>query len=245
MAANVEALRQQQYQELGALIATTPILDDENLTAEKLTWLGRVSVLVDALSGPADSVSFNVASDNLYGIRRRQNAQQILAILHRAFARAEALAPAGVRGAFIPAGAQFTAYQVIGRVLEQATRDVLVVDPYLNDVAVREFVPLAPPGTAIRLLGSDRERVIDTLRAAHERWQQQYGHDRPLEVRIAARRDVHDRLIVIDGRSVYSLTQSLKDFAARANATAMEEMQEIAGPKIEAYEEIWRNAAPI
>jgi hypothetical protein len=166
-------------------------------------------------------------------------------ILHRALARAEARAPVAAQGAFIPAGEQFTAFQVIGRILEGATRTILIVDPYLNDVAVREFAPLAPENVRVRLLGSNRQQVAATLPTALARWQQQFGAARPLEIRTAPQRDVHDRLIAIDNASVFTLTQSLKDFANRANATAVREPDHIAEPKIEAFADIWDNATPI
>jgi hypothetical protein len=227
------------------LIAATPDLADGNIDAAKLAWIGRASFLVEALCAPRDVAAFNLAAEHLIGVMRHTNAHQMRVILHRALARAEAQAPVAAQGAFIPAGEKFTAFQVIGRILEGATRNILIVDPYLNDVAVREFAPLAPEGISVRLLGSSRQQVVATLPTALTRWQQQFGAARPLEIRTAPQRDVHDRLIAIDETSVFTLTQSLKDFANRANATAVREAEHIAEPKIEAYAEIWNNATPI
>jgi len=246
MNANIAALYQQQYQELGALVAAAPDLLNFPLTRDQLAWLGRASVLVDAVSGPIDHAAFTVACDGLEPrVSRLRIANQILMIVHRALARAEARAPAAAQGGFLMAGAQFTAYRVVGRILGTATRQATIVDPYVNNVALFDFAPLAPEHVNVRLLGSNREQLAESLREGFRRWQAQYGAARPLEIRIADRRVVHDRLIEIDGDTVFTFTQSFKDLAARAHTTAVRVPPEIAEPKIEAYDAIWRDALPV
>jgi hypothetical protein len=68
---------------------------------------------------------------------------------------------------------------------------------------------------------------------------------RPLEIRLAPARSLHDRLIIVDGAQAWTLTQSLKDFAARSPATIVKVDGETAGLKICAYDAIWRGAAPL
>ena len=83
------------------------------------------------------------------------------------------------------------------------------------------------------------------FRSANERWQQQYASTRPLTVKLAAPRSLHDRLIIIDGSTVYVSTQSLNALAVRSPASIMRADPEMAQLKIEAYQLIWDNAASL
>jgi hypothetical protein len=67
----------------------------------------------------------------------------------------------------------------------------------MDEKALTDFAPLAPEGVTIRLLSDQREHK-PSLPPATERWKGQHGQKRPLEVRLAAPRTLHDRLIIID-----------------------------------------------
>ena len=54
--------------------------------------------------------------------------------------------------------------------------------------------------------------------------------------------NVHDRLILIDDREVWTLGQSFKDIAVRAPTSLHRVDGELAGMKVQAYEEIWTSA---
>ena len=60
---------------------------------------------------------------------------------------------------------------------------------------------LAPDAVAVRVL-TDQATYKNTLRPAAERWTQQFGPVRPLEVRLATAKTLHDRLILVDGDSL-------------------------------------------
>ncbi len=53
------------------------------------------------------------------------------------------------------------------------------------------------------------------LEPAARRWIQQYGAARPLKVRLAPKKALHDRSIFVDGTVVWTLTQSFNAFANR------------------------------
>jgi hypothetical protein len=77
------------------------------------------------------------------------------------------------------------------------------------------------------------------------RWRQQFGAARPIEVRLSAPRALHDRLIVADGALVWSLTQSLKDFASRSPALVQRVDPDLAKMKLEFYEQVWTVSTPL
>ena len=135
------------YRQLGQLIAETPerLAGPGPITPEMHRWLGRASALVEVDGSLPDRVGFNSASNYLNGPNRELNAHQIVTMLHRALARAELKAPAAVQGAFIPVGASFDVLQAIAKVLRGASRDVLIVDAYMDAKALTDFAPLAAP----------------------------------------------------------------------------------------------------
>jgi hypothetical protein len=85
----------------------------------------------------------------------------------------------------------------------------------------------------------------DVLDPAITRWRQQFGAARPLEVRLSAPRALHDRLILVDGANVWSLTQSLKDFASRSPALVQKVDSEIAPMKVTFYDQLWNASGPL
>ena len=154
------------------------------------------------------------------------------------------LTPIASDGAFIGAGNVLDAFAAIGSVLESAKTDVLIVDPYMDEKALTEFAHLVPAGISIRLL-ADAQNHKPTLAPAAKRWVAQYGRARPLEVRLSPARSLHDRLVVVDGKEVWVLTQSLNAFAARAPASIVRVDAETGGLKIAAYQGLWQGAQSI
>jgi hypothetical protein len=132
----------------------------------------------------------------------------------------------------------------VGKVLGPAKKSALIIDPYMDEKALTDFGALTSEGVEMRLM-SDGQTHRPTLKPASERWINQYGAKRPLEVRLAANRALHDRLIIIDAAVVWILTQSLNAFAARAPASIVKVDDETARLKIDAYETIWRNSPAI
>lgn len=233
------------YIQLGRLVETMPDFTRAGpITAETNRWLGRAAALVEATGDTGDLITLKVAAQNLDTTLREMNVQTIAAIVHRALARAELKAPATSQGAFIPVGESFSALAAVSKVLATAHLDVLIVDPYADAKVLTDFAVLAPEGVPVRVL-SDAGSAKASLKPAAENWSKQYGTTRPLEIRLTAARSLHDRLIAIDEIQAWTLTQSLKDFAARSPASIVRVDSETAGLKIEAYAILWRDAAAL
>jgi hypothetical protein len=177
-------------------------------------------------------------------VYRELSLQPMLNILRRTAAVAELQLPVEVQGTFIHAGNVFDAMLALGKVLKNAKGDVLIVDPYMDEKALSDFATFAAEGVAIRLL-SDQHSVKPSLRPAYDRWVRQYGPTRPLTVRLAPDRTLHDRVIIVDASAAYVSTQSLNALAVRSPATIMRADPETTALKIEAYEKIWASATPV
>jgi len=76
-----------------------------------------------------------------------------------------------------------------------------------------------------------------------EHWRQQMKQ--PLEVRLSAHRTLHDRAILIDGKTAFSLGQSFKDLAKRSHTSLVRMPPDAGKLKIEAYELMWSSATSL
>lgn len=228
------------YRQLGRLVEMMPDLTQYPVPQEVHAWVGRAYALVKEVGNGIDAISFTVATDNLGTTARQLGANQITAIVHRASAIAERMAPTAAAGAFIPVGSSFDAFTALSKLLQTATKDVLIVDPYMDETALTEFGLAVPSGVMLRLL-TDQVTHKASLQPAAVRWTQQYGVTRPLAVKLAPAKTLHDRAIFIDQMTAWTITQSLKDFAKRSPAEIVR-ADDTAVLKIAAYEALWATA---
>jgi hypothetical protein len=239
---------QSHYFQIGHLIAEMPNLAvSGRLPAETQKWLGRAYALLDnKVSDLGDKASLKVAVDIIQRVelRRREASGQIEAILYRALAKAELEAPIAVQGAFIPAGNAFDALAAVAKVFGTATKALLVVDPYMDEKALTDFIVLTKAGIPVSLL-ADQHFVKPSLKPAVNRWVSQYGADRPMQARLSSPRALHDRLIVVDDTAAWILTQSFNGLAQRAPASIVRMDAETAQLKIAAHQAMWQASAPI
>jgi hypothetical protein len=228
------------------LVSEMPDLAQGPITHEMKQWMGRAIALVEVLGDSANTITLKVTCQRLDGVLRETNAQIIGVIVYEALAKAELKAPVSMQGAFIAAGHTLDAYAAVGKILGTATTDVLMVDPYADHTVVTDYAALAPDNVPVRLLAdSAPHKLKATLKPAVEKWIKQFGQARPLEVRLVAADTLHDRLVVIDGASVWGLGQSFKDLAVRSH-TSLPKMDPQSGAlKIAAYEAMWKTATPI
>lgn len=230
------------YLQLNALLGAAPDLTaldaSKNTPDDTLRWLGEVSATIGRVKGSA-SVEFNLASRMLLSsVNKQQYAAQLKMILYRTLAQAQQLAPASTQSAFIATGADFDAFVAVQRIFKKASSSILVVDPYMDETALSSFAVLANEGVTIALL-TDAKGVRPGLKPAAASWIAQYGDVRKLNIRVAAERSLHDRLILSDSSDAWIITQSLKDFAARSPATIQKVDPQLATMKFEAYSKIW------
>jgi hypothetical protein len=211
-------------------------------------WLARAIALVDA-TGFIDEVARFRAQVDGFSMHANSLTNQAYRAAHAltttfevVIAKLELMMPVQAQGAFIPAGGLFDAFQAVAKAVRTAESDVLLVDPYADEKLIEDFAPLVPERAQVRVL-SDAATVWPSLRPAAERWVAQY-QTRPLEVRLAPARTLHDRLIITDGSTAWVIGQSFKDLAKRAHTSLVRMDPESAALKISAYKDIWAASVP-
>jgi hypothetical protein len=236
------------YHQLGQIISDEPkIPTGENRgTSEILRWLGRAETLIKEVSGVVDSHKVTMLRERMLIAKLtdpESEMQQIRALLYTALAKAEMNAPTAAKGSFIPAGNAFDALTAIAGVLRECRGSVLVVDPYMDAVVLTDFLPMVSEGIPLRLLASNKQANAG-LPEAVNRWKDQYAQVRPMQLRLASPKLLHDRLIM-DDLSVWSLSQSFNAIAKRSPAMVQRVSAEISASKREAFKDMWDNASPV
>lgn len=233
------------YQQLGHLLAATPNFENgEWSTPEGQQWLGRAFALVKMVGDPLDVASIKVASNNLGNAIHKANAQTIVAVLYRALATAELAAPSAAQGSFIPVGESFTALSSVSKVLGAATKSVMFVDGYADANLLIDYAVLASDGVSVLVI-ADQADYKAGLQPAAEHWGRQYGQARPLEVRLAPPKTLHDRLLILDSRDVFTLGQSFNALAKRSPTSLVRVDPDTASRKVDAYDKVWGAAVPL
>ncbi|PBB36749.1 hypothetical protein [Mesorhizobium sp. WSM3868] len=229
----------ERYAALARIIEEQP---DSGDIHSVLRWMGRAQALVQGISS-RESAGITAVATFMQAKGTRQTIQDVNMHLYTALAIAELEAPHSSQGSFVVAGKPFDAMIAFGKVLAKANSTVRIVDPYMDEKALTEFALLANEGVIIELLGSPMYKAV--LVPAAKKFAQQYGAKRPLEVRLAGKHDLHDRLIFVDSAEVFTLSQSLKNFAERSPALISKiNDPDIFPLKIAAYDAFW-NAATL
>lgn len=234
------------YFEIGYLLNEMP---DMQTTAWQLEegqrWFGRASALIEQAGNATEAIAFNMAVDSLHSQLLFPGAvQKINSILYRALARAEMAASSEARAAFIPVGEGFTAFAAISKIVREAQRTVMFVDPYAEANLMTEFAVLVPEAV-LTLVLADAGAKKPTLAPAVRYWKEQYRAARPLEARLAPERSLHDRLIIVDDQVAWSIGQSFNALAARAPTSILRIDPETALLKLEAHLKIWEASTVI
>lgn len=229
------------YHQLGQLRNAMPMWSMLG-RPESSQWTGRVLAVVEAAGHTIELVSLKTYFD----FAARQGSSEktgllVAQVIDTSLAKLELHLPAGMQGAFIPAGGVHDAYQAVSKAIGAAQMGVFFVDAYADDTLVSDFGALAPEGVPVFIL-SDEKEVKPSLRPGAERWVAQWKTKRPLQVRLAPPKSIHDRLLVIDSGVAYVVGQSFKDLAKRAHSSLVRMDPDSGARKIEAHIAMWQAA---
>jgi hypothetical protein len=224
--------------EIRAMLASIPDFETYTTTSRPhLEWLGKAGALLGRWN-EYEVISFNSSATQLASeMLREYHVGIILGLLHRAEADLALDVPVSPQQVFGP-GAVYDFQKALRDVLASATTSVLVVDPYLDDQIFDAYLSTVSPKVAVRLLTREYGRA---LKASLEKFLAQSGAN----VSIRITKDLHDRVVFVDGTSCWVLGQSIKD-AAKKGPTYLAPL----GPdtvqlKRTAYDAIWAAATPL
>jgi len=233
--------------QISCLIETAPPLRG-HLTQEEQAWVAAVRA---AIAATGDHANANELANGMHmlkftaqGALRHQARPTIMQCLNNALADMKLRTSNATSGAFIGAGDVFNALVAVTKVLAEAKKGILLIDPYADAQVLTTYAIQAPESIRIDIL-AETGKAKAGLKPAVAAWQQQYGATRPLEARLASHGQLHDRLVVIDGGAIWMLGQSFNALVTRS-PTALVRLDALTGSlKLAAYTEYWNSAVPI
>ncbi len=144
------------------------------------------------------------------------------------------LPDAEIKGVY-EAGDQYTFYRDLSSLIQTATKEVFIVDAYLDEEVFNLYVGKVPAGVIVRMLTNKIAANVATVA-------RMYAQSRPLELRSSS--DIHDRAAFFDQRG-WVTGQSIKD-AARKKPTYMIELDNpLLTASKDIHNRIWAAATPI
>jgi hypothetical protein len=78
--------------------------------------------------------------------------RQVMTSLYRGLAFCEMHVPAAAAGMFIPVGNSFDAFSALTKIFHTAVSGVMIVDPYMDAIALADFGVLVPESVPLRVL---------------------------------------------------------------------------------------------
>jgi hypothetical protein len=200
-------------------------------------WLGKTHALLLRWND-AEADTFRQISGFLgMQLTREGNVVQLMGILHRALADLQLDTPSKPDQAFGP-GAVYDFFKALKDVLSTATQTVMVVDPYLDDQVFDTYISGIGPSVTVKLLTT---KTGDQFGPALDRYQAQHSQD----IQARKSKSIHDRVVMIDGRSCWVLGQSINN-AAKSKPTYIAPLSlDTAAEKIRTYQGIWDESEPV
>lgn len=200
-------------------------------------WLGKTHALI-ARWNSMEANSFSLFSGLLSRPQTREsNLMQLMGILHRALADLQLDTHSKADQAFGP-GAVYDFFKALKDLLSTATKTVMVVDPYMDDQVFDTYVSGINPTVSVKLLTT---KVGEQFRPALDKYRAQHSQD----IQARKTKNIHDRVVMLDGNSCWVLGQSINN-AAKSKPTYIAPVSpDTAGEKIRIYQGIWNDSEPV
>lgn len=224
---------------LRALLERMPDFDQFKPTShEHMQWLGQVVALVNMVDG-YEAAEIKVSSKALSRPFSKDDALgNILAVIHRVIAALELRVPQDSSSAVFAAGEPYDFFRELNQLIGSAESSLFIIDPYLQHSFFDQYLVSRKECVLVRLLLNKGAGEILT---AVEKYADQHGN--VIEARQS--KAIHDRVIFVDGYACWAIGSSLAH-AAQAKPTYITALSpDVVSAKLEEYERIWEEAAPL
>lgn len=221
--------------ELKAMIASVPNFATYSPTSEEhRIWIGRARALLASWNNLA-AISFDLDVPGLSSpLLKDRSLGNLLQVLYNAIGALELDVQELPPQAFGP-GAVYDFMRKLRDLLSSAAKSVFIVDPYLDDEIFDAYLTSIKSGVAVRLLVN---QYASSIKHSLGKFVAQYKMD----VECRESKNLHDRVIFVDGHSCWVCGQSIKD-AAKTKPTYLAPLPgDVAQMKLGHYENIWQHA---
>jgi hypothetical protein len=209
-----------------------PAMDTETPQRQ---WLSSVGALLSRL-GVEKKILFQASFRTLiqsWGAAVTQIKGQILDAIEELKLELELEGRSEIGSAYAP-GEVYKFFADLKSVIDQAERDVVVVDPYFNGEAFDAYLSSARTGLNIRILADRYSKDINLYVTKHAA---EFGSD----IELRASKELHDRIVFVDDDQAWIMGGSIKDAGKKATYL-IPLAQPLAIAKRNIYLEIWERA---
>lgn len=176
---------------LRAMVDSAPDFDALTPTSRQHhEWLGRSHALI-AHYDRHDAVEFKISSTQLSSpLMRDYHVGILLAVLHRAIGALEIEVPVQSAQVFGP-GAVYDFLKSLKSLLQSATSELLIVDPYLDDQVFDTYLSTVSRAVTTSMIA---HRFANSLKPALLKFNAQNG----MMAEIRSSPAIHDRVVFVD-----------------------------------------------
>lgn len=209
-----------------------------NSDPSSFQWLGRAVAVVAAwnpMRGPAAEGYAHMVQDGM-GMAHDKGFNSLMVLLHQVQSdlRMKTVGPVSIA---VGSGAVFHYFDSLRKLIEEASKDILFVDPYLDSDFVSRYLSHARRGVEIRLLTGIHKKWLDTLVPAAALFAKQRG----AQVAIKTSDQLHDRYLIVDFARAYQSGASFKD-GAKTASTVISQVTDAFEAVRKTYEDLWAKA---
>lgn len=224
-------------------IENTPPMDITSMPDETLMrWFAKTGALIEQVDlGIAIRFRLAQQSKGLSTFSRRD----VMQAAHDAYYKAELLVPVEHSGSFIPAGDAWNGYAALLQICQGECDRLLIVDPYVVSDIFIDLIPHAVSKNGVHILTSKHRDRHAPLYATLQKWNSTHSASNSVEVRYAAEGTLHDRLIIVNDKQVWLVSQSIKDIGRKSAASVTKAESQLAGWKVDHYKRLWLSSTPI
>lgn len=206
--------------------------------SEPQRWIARIGALL-ARVGIAHKVDFQVTKQNaaqFWSATREPFRQQLLAAAEEIQLALELEGHEDI-GQVYGSQQQYDFLRDLSEIIMGAESEVFVVDPYFDGQAFETYLSPLGSGCSVRVLCSRYASEVAGHITA-------YSAQHAVTPELRKSKNLHDRLVIIDGSDCWIVGGSIKD--AGKKPTYLVPLQpSIAPAKIGIYEDLWQKAKPV
>lgn len=198
-------------------------------------WVSRIGALL-ARAGVEHKIRFQTIN---------QTSVQFWGVVRESFRRALTTAIEEIKleleldgrdeiGQVYDEGKEYDFYTDLREIVSGASREIFIVDAYFDAAAFQAYLSTSDNSLVIRILCS---KYASDLNACVTAFQAQTGAD----VEIRKTRDIHDRVLFIDGADCWIVGASIKD-AGKKPTYLVPLAPQLGSGKLVIYEKVWSQA---
>lgn len=203
--------------------------------AETLIWVGAASAAIQCWDNIIGKATWETAVGSLHARSFVGSPPEVTMkrLLYQAHAelRQRSIGPVSVA---IGKGEVFRYFDNLRKIIQEASEDILFVDPYLEAKFVSNYLPYVKAGVQIRLL--TQKRMSELLPAVEH-----FSKENSADVFVRKATDLHDRWVFIDKRKCFQSGASFKDGAT--SVTTISQVTDAFSALQMAYDQIWSSAS--